>query len=381
MADPSHRAPRHRRAAPTGHSEHESGAPPRLRRLALHAAVVVTAVVVGLTVAATLLGQRPPDDEVSATISGFVATSPRARQTGDPARPTGPGSSAPALTGPTASDPAGSARPVVPIRYQVQRPARPLELKPVPVDVDYGFDVATLNVLGSNHTRHSKQWAPGVVRTRTAAGVLRSRGADVMGFQEVQADQLGVLHAQLGGYTIWPSSALGGNGLRLQIAWRSDLFELVASGTITTEFSTQRRPIPWVKLRSRETGGEFYFLTVHNSPRSLEAERDRATASEIVLLRQLLSTGLPVLVVGDMNEKEEFFCRVGAATGMVAANGGRAGGGCVLPPPPTGLDWIMGGNVTGFSGYVRQHVGRISDHPVVTAHVTLTTTVLRKPAP
>ena len=266
--------------------------------------------------------------------------------------------------------------------YKVVKADKPLELAPVFKTVEKTlsgtFTVGTYNILGSNHTHNSKQWAPGVVRTRRAVGEIQGRGIGLIGMQEVQTDQLSVLVGGLPNYTVWPAQAFGSNGYRLQIAFRDDLFELVDTGSITTAFSGQMRPIPYVKLRDRRTGGEFWFVTVHNSPRGMEAERDNATGAEISLLNQLLGTGLPVFVSGDMNEPSEFFCRVGAATGMVAANGGSASGGCVLPPRPTGLDWLMGGNGTDFSDYARVAVPGISDHPIVYSDVTLTNVVTRR---
>jgi hypothetical protein len=266
--------------------------------------------------------------------------------------------------------------------YKVVEAGAPLELAPVFKTVEKElsgtFTVGTYNILGSNHTRNSKEWAPGVVRTRRAVGEIQARGMGVIGMQEVQTDQLGVLVGGLPNYTVWPAQAFGSNGYRLQIAFRDDLFELVDTGSITTAFSGQMRPIPYVKLRDRRTGGEFWFVTVHNSPRGMEVERENATGAEISLLNQLLASGLPVFVSGDMNEPSEFFCRVGSATGMVAANGGDATGGCVLPPRPTGLDWLMGGNGTDFSNYARVHVPGISDHPIVYSDVTLTNVVTRR---
>jgi hypothetical protein len=208
-----------------------------------------------------------------------------------------------------------------------------------------------------------------------AADVIRARGIDVVGLQEVQDDQIPVLASRLPGYTVWPQQALGGGGNRLQIGWRADLFELVDTGSITTVFSSQMRPVPYVLLRHLESGLTFHVVTLHNSPRGLEGERDSATGAEIALFDRLLATGLPLLVTGDTNEPAEFFCRVGAATGMVAANGGSTSGGCVLPPAPTGLDWVMGGNVTGFSGYVRAPMPKITDHPIVYSKVTFAGTV------
>ena len=328
----------------------------------------------------TLLGVA-----LAVVLGGLVALDNRtwiANATGDLFQPADPelASEAAATPSPTSSPTATADHPAPrrakPARYRVVKAGPPLELAPVyktvKKELTGAFTVGTFNILGSNHTRNSKQWAPGVVRTQRTVGEIHGRGIDLIGMQEVQDDQLAVLTGGLGGYTVWPGRAFGNNGVRLQIAFRNDLFELVDTGSIITAFSSQQRPIPYVKLRDRRTGGEFWFVTVHNSPRGMEAERDSATGAEISLLNQLLATDLPVFVTGDMNEPNEFFCRVGAATGMVAANGGDATGGCALPPQPTGLDWVMGGNGTPFSGYARIRVPGISDHPIVYSDVTLT---------
>lgn len=265
--------------------------------------------------------------------------------------------------------------------YRVKPAPAPLKRKPVKDVVPYTVRVGTLNVLGSNHTRNSTQWAPGVVRAAREAAVIEARDIDVIGFQELQTDQIAVLQRDLGSYDLWPGTALGPNGYRLQVAWRSDLFELVDTGTITTVFSHQLRPVPWVRLRSRDTGGELYFVSLHNSPRGLEAERDSATGAEIGLFDDLLSTGLPVVVVGDTNEPYEFFCRVAPATGMAALNGASAAGGCSVPHP-SGLDWVMGGareTSFSFSNYHRDAMPGMSDHPIVYGDVALATTIWRDP--
>ena len=62
---------------------------------------------------------------------------------------------------------------------------------------------------------------------------------------------------------------------------------------------------------------------------------------------------------------------------MKAANGGKYNSrvGCVPPPKPMPVNWIMAGKKRGqFSGYVRDDsrlVNRITDHYVVRATVTM----------
>ena len=134
-------------------------------------------------------------------------------------------------------------------------------------------------------------------------------------------------------------------------------------------------------LRNRATGGEFWVVTIHNSPRTQEADRDSATAAEIALFNRLRATGRPVLVTGDMNEKAEWFCKASTGAGLVAANGGSGAGGCVLPPGPLRIDWIMGGGGVDFSGYVQDgaSLAGITDHYFVHADVTVTPTELVAP--
>jgi hypothetical protein len=257
-----------------------------------------------------------------------------------------------------------------------------LRLKPVHVVArPFTFQVGTLNVLGSQHTRGALPYGPGVVRTARASSMVEARGVDLLGLQEVQGDQLNVLYNQLGGYAIWPGRSLGNNGVRLQIAYRADLFELVDGGSIMTRFDFMFRPIPYVLLRDRATGGEFWVVNIHNSPRTQELARDAATASEIALFNRLRASGRPVIVTGDMNEKGEWFCKVAMGAGMVAANGGSGGGGCYLPPGPLRIDWIMGSGVD-FFDYVQDgaSLAGITDHWFVRSTVTVipTNLVLRQ---
>ncbi len=240
---------------------------------------------------------------------------------------------------------------------------------PVPGD-PFTFGIGTLNILGSQHR------GGGTSRAAALAGAIQGRGVDLVGLQEVQRDQLGVLQSRLGGYTVWPGLALGNQGVRLQIAWRDAIFELRDTGSITTTFDHQQRPIPYVLLRHRVTQGEFYVIDIHNSPRGQEADRDSATGQQIALIRQLQETGKTVFILGDTNEKTEFFCRVAASTGMVASNGGTAaGGGCSVGAGPIKIDWILGAGRISFFNHVVDYnppVRTATDHAFVHADVTVT---------
>jgi hypothetical protein len=236
------------------------------------------------------------------------------------------------------------------------------------------FTIAQSNVLGSQHTSGRGGFGPGTARAAMTSSLLTSRGVDVGGMQEVQSDQLGVFLSHMPSYSFWPAASLGNNGERLQIYWRSSRFTMMDHGSVTYVFSSQHIPLPYVLLRDRSSGAEFYVITTHNSPGGLEAQRDMATGTEIALIRQLMATGRPVLITGDMNEHTEFFCRVAMSTGMVAANGGSGGGGCSLPPGPLRVDWIMGGHGMSFSGYRQDGagLGHASDHYYLYSTATAT---------
>lgn len=263
-------------------------------------------------------------------------------------------------------------------RSREARAARRLEQKRRQQSVDRSstFRVGTFNILGSQHTRNSKRYESGPVRAGVTAGLITGRGVDVVGMQEVQDDQLPVLLNGLSGYEVWPQHSLGSNGQRLQIAWRASRFELVETRSSSYTFSSQTIPLPYVRLRDRASKAEFWVMTVHNSAGSMESQRDAATAHQIGLIQALLKeTNKPVIVMGDVNEHEEFYQRVCAATGFAGANGG-GGPACALPPRPLRVDWIMGGGGAGvaFSGYVQDgaSLARASDHYFIHAGVTVT---------
>ena len=236
------------------------------------------------------------------------------------------------------------------------------------------FRIGTFNVLGSQHTVRPGGWGPGRVRARVTARVLKRRGLDVVGMQEVQADQLQVLRGRMPGYRFWPGTALGYPGVPLQIGWRADKFTKLRSGSVTVPFDGQHRPVPWVLLRSRASGKAVYVVDIHNSAGRQERSRDRATRREIKLVRHLRSHRRPVFVLGDMNEKREWFCKVVRRTDLWSANGGSVRHGRCHPPRHTRIDWVMGSGRIRFSQYRHDKgfgVRFSSDHDLVRARVTI----------
>lgn len=242
--------------------------------------------------------------------------------------------------------------------------AKPFEVK-----------VGTFNVLGSQHTKGPGGFAPGHVRAAWASDLIQSKGVDVIGLQEVQFDQLRVFRRDLEDYRIWPYQRLGlSQGLRLQIAYKRADYHFVEGRQIYTRFDGNLRPIPYVRLRDKKSGEEFWFMTFHNSPQAMEAERDRATVAEIRLVNRLRRTGIPVVIGGDTNEWVEFVCKMGRGADMHSAAGGRLYPTCRAAPNPV-FDKVMASKKLKFAKY-RQLGGRLvwraSDHKLVTARASLT---------
>jgi hypothetical protein len=246
------------------------------------------------------------------------------------------------------------------------------------------FDLSSFNVLGSSHSAPGgtkPQMAPGVTRIRWAAGLLDRHGVDVVGFQEIQLDQVRAFVRIRGGtYDVYPGSSAGGKAAQNSIAWRTDMWERVRAYTVPIfYFNGSRMPMPVVLLRHRATGVSAYFTNFHNpasTRRHPNQERWRRLAllQEVALVNRLRrESGYPVFLMGDLNEKEEAFCTMTGRTAMVAANGGISAGPC-RPPRPIGIDWIFGSGGVTFSNYRADRsptVSRTTDHPMVVSRVRI----------
>ncbi|MGB0101837.1 MAG: endonuclease/exonuclease/phosphatase family protein [Nocardioides sp.] len=239
------------------------------------------------------------------------------------------------------------------------------------------FDVAigSFNVLGSQHTAPGgdrRRYPPASVRSPAAASLILAHGVDVVGTQELQADQLAAVQSRTG-MAAYPGTAWGSAETDNSILYDSGRFEMVSGRSFTLPFMGRPRPQPILRLRERQTGREFYVVNSHLSAgggRYL-TERRQGQATLVSIMRELRASGLPVLLTGDMNDREEFYCRVVSPAALLASNGGGAG--CAPPPSPIPVDWVVGSGVT-WSAYRRDTspvTRRISDHYFIsaTAHV------------
>jgi endonuclease/exonuclease/phosphatase family metal-dependent hydrolase len=240
------------------------------------------------------------------------------------------------------------------------------------------FRIATFNVLGSQHTAPGgdrRRFPSASWRTPQAAGLIGKHGADVIGTQELQADQLDGLQ-RLTGFAAYPGYAFGSKKTDNSILYDPAKFEFVDGSSFDITFMNGRHPQTVLKLRERSTGREMYFVNMHTSAghdRRNTGTRIAGHLTGAAVVNDLQATGLPVFVTGDMNDRVEFFCRFLPRTGMVAAIGGSTAGGC-HPPGHLAVDWITASNDVGFSNYWEDgtpQARKISDHYFVSAVATV----------
>lgn len=284
----------------------------------------------------------------------------------------------PASVGPTAAPYAGTVTRADERRSVDLNPV-PVRPRPVALPPVLGFDMATFNVLGSSHTLGPGGKGSGRQRLPGAIAIIASHGLTVVGFQEFQSDQRHSFVKRAPGWAIYPGDALGNLSGENSIGWRKDTWDLVKPGSIPIPyFNGGVRRMPSVLLRHRETGIQAWFSNFHNPAETGQFHhqgrfRDAATSREIDRFNRLERTGIPQFVTGDMNDRALYFCRITAATPLIAAAGGSNSGRCA-PPRPTQIDWIFGSPKVEFSGYTIDRsplVRRSTDHPIVVTHVTI----------
>jgi hypothetical protein len=246
---------------------------------------------------------------------------------------------------------------------------------PAAVSGPTSFRVSSFNILGWDHTEKGGSkakagYANGVVRMKWAVQLIKSHHVDVVGLQEFQPQQYAKwVRKASSRYDIFPGYIDTVGFLRNSIAWRKDKFKLVSTSWIKLPyFHGDVLRMPVVLLQSLQTGQQIYFMNFQN-PADVRgnALKWRLIGQRIqIALVNLLKTsnGLPVVWTGDMNSRQQVFCRVTKQAGMVSASGGYRSDSTCRPPRKMVVDWIFGSNVQ-FSNYVQDRsrkVARTSDH-------------------
>jgi hypothetical protein len=240
------------------------------------------------------------------------------------------------------------------------------------------FQVASFNVLGSNHTMRSDSWRHGRARARLARRWLREERVSVAGLQEAQVDQMRVLTRKR--WRAFPDPRHASNSETAQsVIWRRSRWRLLEAHNVRIPFDhDQLRKQPVVRLQHRRTGRQIWVISVHMTARggARGAHERRVGRARVVReVRRLQKTHRPVLVTGDMNGHRRVFCTVTGRTRLVAASGGsnNDADGC-RTPDRMHVDWIFGSRSISWTRFRFEDGGMlddITDHVVPVVRATL----------
>lgn len=240
--------------------------------------------------------------------------------------------------------------------------------------------VATFNVLGDHHTARGggkASWADGVPRMRAAMQLLEASGVSLVGLQEFETPQAGVLLSTPGWslYRGTPNSRFsGGSTSTIALAWRVDTWAALDTSELLIPWTLRDLHVPVVRLQHLPTGQQVIVVVVHN-PATTRGQGDQSSARrdavrrERQLVDQLRSRSrLPVILLGDFNERAPAYCALTAGGLLTHAAAPSGANGRCSPPSRLGVDQIYGAGLT-WSGYRSNTrlLRRISDHPLVSA--------------
>ena len=228
------------------------------------------------------------------------------------------------------------------------------------------FNIASFNVLGNSHTAGGGNKAgmrDGADRMRGAVDAMEKHNVDIAGMQEFQGPQQAAFKKLAPGYAM---AAEGDNA----VVWNKEKFKLVERRSVTIPyFEGHGRKMPVVQLEDRQTGKRVWVVNIHNPADTKDhphnaANRAKAINIEQHLMRELQGTGVPVMFVGDFNERNTVDNDM-AQAGMNSArpNGARSE-----------IDWVLGSQGVNFSNYSADHSTQssgTSDHPIVVSTATI----------
>ena len=245
------------------------------------------------------------------------------------------------------------------------------------------FHVASFNILGYNHTApggDAKGFANGIKRMGYAFRVLENHHVNVVGFQEMQPQQYERFNELTGKtWNLYPGDRLERIAMHNSIAWKTSKWERLDTDYIKIPyFYGELVKMPIVKLRHRKTDRVVYFANFHNPADSYgnaQKWRDQARRKQIRLANRIADKGVPLIITGDMNEREKYFCNMVAKAPMRAANGGSNPKDAKCDTPDTmGIDWIFGSRSMDFTGYLKlesELVRKTTDHPFLVARAII----------
>jgi endonuclease/exonuclease/phosphatase family metal-dependent hydrolase len=243
------------------------------------------------------------------------------------------------------------------------------------------FVVASFNVLGWKHTAkggRKAKWPDGRKRMNRTLRLIERHGVDIIGFQELQPQQLEKFNKETGPrWSVYPGSRYERIAMHNSIAWRTKVWKKKKLEYLKIPYFWGKRvKMPVIKLKNRKTGRVVRFGNFHNpsdGKGKAQRHRNKARKMQIRLARES-TRKVPLIITGDMNEGRRYFCRMVGRSPMHAANGGKANRKRCHPPRPLGIDWIFGSKAIRFRWFEKVEKKRIvpaSDHPFIAAAVKI----------
>jgi hypothetical protein len=249
----------------------------------------------------------------------------------------------------------------------------------------FSMTVSNFNTLGAAHTApggKDPNMASGYTRGGWAAQLFLEHHVDLGAVQEFERPQALAFERTAGDvYDVWPGTSLTAKDGENSVVWRRS--EFVAVRELSQQyhyFGGGIRNYPLVLLRQKQTGIEFWMTSYHNPADTKEFGNQEKwkhldVRMEIPDINHLLATTrLPLIVSGDMNDRQGFFCPVVGNTPLHASNGGSATPTSCDMPRPHWIDWILGSDEITFSDYRWDDgafVNKTSDHPMVITEATM----------
>jgi len=240
------------------------------------------------------------------------------------------------------------------------------------------FRVASFNILGASHTERGSRFDGYKPRMRRTLRVIDRHGFTIVGLQEFQKVQYDAFTKRTNGaWGVYPGLEEGVRPVQNSIVWRKSTWERVEAHTYQIPyFRGVLVDQPYIKLRNVKTGATVWVLNTHN-PANTKGDatgyRQTALENQAELVNDLKSTGVPVILTGDFNDRDHAFCFLTFEAPLKAANGGSWSGSQCLPPNPRLIDWIFLSKSVQVSKYATLdgEVDAITDHKVVYADISV----------
>jgi hypothetical protein len=244
------------------------------------------------------------------------------------------------------------------------------------------FRIATYNVLGFHLTAPGggrPGWGNGASRVAAGKAKLEASGVDIVVLNEFESPQAAVFESdpEWTLHRATPNNTFrNGNSNGNAIAWKTEDWKLVEETEFLVPYKTTLH-MPVLTLENLDTGAVIRVIGVHNPASTAragnqQAARNNAREIEIAGMQELREQDpeIPIIIAGDMNERETVFCSFTGTGFLQSSAGGSVGGGCQYPRHGP-VDWIFATLDLDFLGQDidQSFLGRISDHPLVLADV------------